>query len=127
MIRKALASFLSENGWDALIMEGHERLPDETHAQHFRRIVSTKRTSYFVYWPYGAKRAGLDVELGFILEELAKGEDSGVRLFVENKAGGIVLAADSHGNLEAYFVSKEKGRRTTYYEDLVRMGAIIVE
>ncbi len=127
MIRRALASFLRENGWDAVIMEDHERLADETHSQHFRRIVSAMSTSYFVYWPYGAKRAGLDVELGFILDELMKDENTDVRLFVESEAGRIVFAADEHGHPASYFVSKEKGRRTTYYEDLIKMGAVMVE
>ncbi len=74
-----------------------------------------------MYWPYGAQRSGLDVELGFLLEALQRGESPDVRLFMEvgRHAVGRIL--------DGQMVFLERGHRTRYYEDLSEYGCPIIE
>lgn len=74
-----------------------------------------------MYWPYGAQRSGLDVEVGFLLDAFGRGQSPDVRLFIEagKHAAGRIL----HGQLTFL----ESGRRTRYYEDLSEYGCPIVE
>jgi hypothetical protein len=76
---------------------------------------------YFVFWPFGAQRSGLDVEIGFLLALFAAGERPDVRIFVET--GATAAAHVENGSLRIF----ERGHRTRYYEDLVTYGSSIIE
>jgi hypothetical protein len=110
-------------------MESLPDMPGETKAGKFARLIRTERvTRYALYWPFGANRAGLDVEIGLILERLHREEILGeyVRVLIEDDGAGRsagALEATSDGRVE--FVPAERGRRTVYYGDLVQYGAIL--
>ena len=68
-------------------MEEHADLQVETKASKFSRLVHDEEIDQFVlYWPFGANRTGLDIEIGFILEKLRRGEITGenVRVLIED-------------------------------------------
>lgn len=118
-VRAAIVGQLAAFGQSATLMEAHPRRPGEAHSALYQRIVRARRVRrYFIYWPAGAQRAGVDVELGFLLSELLAGKDLDVRVFVERSAGTV-----RHGSFE----SREAGARTRYYEDLLTLGCPIVE
>jgi hypothetical protein len=100
-------------------MEVFRREPNETNIRLFKRIEKAQKISqYFVYWPLGAKRVGVDVELGALLDRLSSGRDHDVRLFVQEGAGRL--------HPDGEFECMEEGRRTGYYQDLVAHGCPIV-
>jgi len=118
-IRAALAETIHQHGGVATIMEAHDKTEGETNTALFNRIVKDFGIDrFFVYWPSGAQRTGLDVELGFLLQMFHDGKEPDVRIFVESTAGGM----DG-----GHFTAHEKGRRTTYYEDLVAYGCPLIE
>lgn len=122
-IRASLAWGLREvEGVRATLMELHARRPGETHSALFHRVCHERKVDgYFVFWPFGAQRAGLDIELGFLLARFAQGQDLDVRIFIET--GKHAAARVDHGHLEIL----ERGLRTRYYEDLVAYGSSILE
>ena len=118
-----MVAFLREvEGVRATLMEMHQPEPGERHTALFARVCrEAKVNGYFIYWPYGAQRSGLDVELGFLLWQLEHGKSLDIRLFVES-------GPKSAGRVEdGQFVARELGRRTRYYEDLVAYGVDLVE
>ncbi|HLN51501.1 MAG TPA: hypothetical protein VN819_05255 [Thermoplasmata archaeon] len=128
-IRQALATRLGLDGHVAVIMESHADQAGESKAAKFSRLVQDEGVTRFAfYWPFGANRAGMDVEIGFVLERLRRKEILGedVRILIEDdgskrRAGGREAGT---GN-SVTFVSFEQGRRTRYYGDLVVYGAIL--
>jgi hypothetical protein len=106
----------------ATFMEGHERLPGEKNITKLNRIVRDLEVDrYVLFWPYGAQRPGLDVEIGSLLQRMDQGEELDITMFVE--AGAKVAGRVEDG----LFVSREATRRTHYYEDLLEFGASFVE
>lgn len=122
-IRAGLVWFLREvEGVRATMMELHAPNQGETHTALFKRLCGeAKVDGYFVFWPYGAQRSGLDVELGFLLWQFEHGKSPDVRIFVETGDHGAARVEAGH------LVPLETGSRTRYYEDLVRYGAALVE
>lgn len=122
-IRAELVWFLREvEGIRATMMELHAPKPGETHTALFKRLCEeAKVDGYFVFWPFGAQRSGLDVELGFLLWQFEHGRSPDVRVFIETGARAAARVEAGH------LVALESGSRTRYYEDLVRYGASIVE
>jgi hypothetical protein len=128
-IREALKERLRLDGHRFVVMESCADLAGEAKAEKFARLIPEEGIREFVvYWPFGANRSGLDIELGFVLERLRRKEIDGraVRVLVEDdgatrRAGGVEI--DGNGDLA--FVSYEHGGRTTYYADLARYRAIV--
>ena len=122
-IRAAVARDLQEQERaKATFMEAHSRLPGEKHTSLFTRLVREEAIDqYFLFWPYGSQRSGLDVEIGFLLLKMDQGEKLDIVLFVE--AGERIAGRVENG----LFVSREATRRTHYYEDLIAFGASLVE
>jgi hypothetical protein len=111
-----------QEGAKATFMEAHSRLPGEKHTSLFTRLVQEEAIDqYFLFWPYGSQRSGLDVEIGFLLLKMDQGEELDIVLFVE--AGTRAAGRVENG----LFVSHEATRRTHYYEDLIAFGASLVE
>jgi hypothetical protein len=104
-------------------MESFPDLPGQPKVEKFARIVEDQGVGRFVlYWPFGAIRSGLDVEIGFVLERLHRKEIEGesVRVLIEDdgarrRAGGREVRPDGKFG----FVSLERGERTWYYDDLL--------
>ncbi len=104
------------------MMELHPPLGGETHTALFQRLVRELPVGRFLlYWPFGAQRAGLDVEIGFLLSKLAGGVPLDIRVLIESgtRAAGRVVGG--------VFESVELGRRTRYYQDLVEYRCPVVE
>lgn len=128
-IRKALAARLGEDGHRIAVMEAFPDVPGRPKSQKFARIVEDQGIGRFVlYWPFGANRSGLDVEIGFVLERLRRKEVLGedVRVLIEDdgvkrRAGGREIGPDGAFG----FVSLEEGERTWYYDDLLLYRALI--
>ncbi|MDG7006392.1 MAG: hypothetical protein JRM86_05600 [Nitrososphaerota archaeon] len=122
-VRGWLVRFLREvEGVRATMMELHAPKPGETHTALFNRLCHEARVDgFFVFWPYGAQRSGLDVELGFLLWQFEHGRSPDVRIFAETGEHRAAKVVDGH------LVVLEQGSRTRYYEDLVQYGAAIAE
>jgi hypothetical protein len=128
-IRISLAARAAMDGHKIVVMESNDDVQGETRTGKFARLVRDQEVSRFaLYWPHGANRSGLDVEIGFVLERLRRRELTGedVRVLVEDdgaqrRAGG--REPGLHG--EVLFVSYERGHRTRYYSDLVLYGSIL--
>jgi hypothetical protein len=128
-VRKVLAGRLRLDGHKVIIMEEHPDLPGEPKAAKFSRLVRDEKVDRFVlYWPFGANRAGLDIEIGFILERLRRGEIVGeeVRVLIEDDGSRRRAGKVETKGVEAFtFVSHEKGHMTGYYGDLIPFRAIL--
>lgn len=121
-LRAALVGALVRAECRATMMEMQVPEPGETHTALFQRLVRDLPVDrYLLYWPYGSQRAGLDVEIGFLLAQFEAGACPDVRVLVQ-------AGAHAAGRIEGGdFIVLEGGRRTRYYEDLVRYGCPIVE
>ncbi len=121
-IRMALAGVLEESEVSTTLMEAQVAKSGEPNMGLLQRLVRDLPVKRFlVYWPYGADRSGLDVEIGYLLTRLEDKTGLDVRIFVE---------AGSHpaGKLTGrQFVIAEHRRRTRYYDDLLTYGCQIVE
>ncbi len=89
------------------------------------REASVQR--FAIYWPGGAVRPAVDVEIGWLLRSVQDGKVSadGVGVFYEWNPDGRCAARERptpEGG--AVFESLERTRRTTYYQSLVALGAI---
>jgi hypothetical protein len=112
-------------------MEFEEPLAPQNLTQKFHGLVEKHWVEeYYLYWPFGAARAGTDVEIGFLLEQMGgphpRLESHHVTVFYEDdgikrRAADLCLSRD--GRLQ--FDSLESSRRTRYYADLVDLGAIV--
>ena len=128
-VRMTLAEILTHGGAPAIVMEAEEPKDPPNSTVKFHELVRKHFVEdYYVYWPYGAARPGLDVELGFLLEQMWRRELRGdhVPVFYEDdgarrRAAGYQFAR----NGRFQFVSLERyGKRTRYYPDLVDFGAL---
>ena len=128
-VRIALAEILSHRGVPAIVMEAEEPKDPPNSTVKFHELVEKHFVEdYYIYWPYGAARPGLDVELGFLLEQMWRRELGGdhVTVFYEDDGARRRAAGYQFGrNGRLQFVSREKhGKRTRYYPDLVDFGAL---
>ena len=74
-VRIALAEILSQRGVSAIVMEAEEPKDPPNSTVKFHELVEKHFVEdYYIYWPYGAARPGLDVELGFLLEQMWRRE-----------------------------------------------------
>jgi hypothetical protein len=121
-VRAALVGLLVRAGCEATMMEMHASRSGETHTGLFQRLVRELPVERFLlYWPYGSQRAGLDVEIGFLLAKLEEGLPLDIRVLVEAgaHAAGRLVGTE--------FEALELGRRTRYYQDLVEYRCRVVE
>ena len=128
-VRLALAEILSQRGVPAIVMEAEEPKDPPNSAVKFHELVEKHFVEdYYIYWPYGAARPGLDVEIGFLLEQMWRRELGGehVTVFYEDDCAQRRAAGYQFGrNGRLQFASLEKhGKRTRYYPDLVDFGAV---
>ena len=111
----------------ATALELHHDRPDEDPADKLYRIVHDGTVDRFAfYWPFGAVRPPVDVEVGWLLHGLQHREVAGERV-------GIFYEWDPEGRKAAQerptaqgktvFESLEHERRTTFYQSLVAWGA----
>ncbi|MCI4318936.1 MAG: hypothetical protein L3K23_02240 [Thermoplasmata archaeon] len=112
----------------ATALELHHDRSQETPVDKLLRIAHEARIDrYAIYWPYGAVRPALDVEIGWLLHSLQRKEIYGesIGLFYESNSEGRQAARErSRTDGRVVFESLERGRRTTYYQSLVAWGAI---
>lgn len=121
-VRMALSGFLEESEVSATLMEAQVAESGEPNMGFLQRLVRDLPVKRFlVYWPYGADRSGLDVEIGYLLTRLEDKTGLDVRIFVE--AGGHPAGK----LIGRQFVVTEHRRRTRYYDDLLTYGCKIVE
>lgn len=128
-VRVALANILTQQGAPAMVMGAEEpRDPPNSTAKFLDLVRKHWVTEYYVYWPFGGARPGLDIELGFLLLQMGRGELRGehVTVFFEDdraqrRAAGLEI--NSKGELQFSSFERE-GRRTRYYPDLISFGAI---
>lgn len=118
--RRELAALMRKAGAEVVVMEDEPDLSEETPFRKLTRLVETRDVRTFVlYWPFGARLLGLEVEVGSLLRALARGEiaPAQVVLLVEARALGVRL--DGTWSLD------EPGNRTRYHADLVAAGCRI--
>lgn len=131
-IRVALAHLLTTRGVPAIVMEVEEPKAPSIATRKFHDLIEKHWVNdFYLYWPFGAARSGLDVEVGFLLER-GHQERPGlppdrVTIFYENDGDArraAELRVGRGGRLE--FVALERARRTRYYADLLSVGAAAV-
>jgi hypothetical protein len=129
-VRVALAHLLTLHEVPAIVMEAEETMfPRNLTAKFHELVIKHWVTDYYLYWPYGAARSGMDVEIGFLLEQMAgdtpKLESDRITVFYEDdgeKRRSAEIGFGGGGRLE--FTPLERTRRTRYHTDLVDLGAI---
>ena len=119
-IRRRLVRDLEPAGAHIAIMEDLPEVGGERLTTKFHRILgegSFEQVS--IYWPAGANRSGLDVELGFLLSMLERRElrPESVLLEVQTRCAEF---------RENYIVFLEEGKRTQYFLDLFRVECPIL-
>ena len=120
-VRAALAGALRSAGVDATLMEAEPDRGNETRTGKFARLASRGRDMrFFVFWPLHANLAGLVWELGQLAGRMEESRLAGrqVHLFAES---GVVDLEVEHDRV----VFRERGHRTTYFEDLALWGCAI--
>ena len=113
------------------MMELHQDYAGEDPEAKLTRVIrEDKIDQYAMFWPWGGVRAGLDVEIGWLLKSIRVGEvdPDNIAVFYEcssegKRAAELVERKDGTGA----FRSLESHRRTTYYGSLVARGAEAVE
>jgi hypothetical protein len=129
-VRFGLVARLRLAGVSVTALELHPDRRGESTADKLLRVVQEGAIDrYAIYWPYGAVRPALDVEIGWLLHALQRKEVSGERvgIFYEGDPDGRKAARERltpDGRI--VFESLERGRRTTYYDSLVAAGAVPV-
>lgn len=128
--RAALVGALQGSGHPATMLEMHPDVPGEAVSAKFLRIVQDPKApvdQFFLWWPYGAARTGVDVEIGALLVWLNESRVSpeAIRIFVEDdgrhrRAGTWTF--DKDGTLG--FAWKERTRRAGYYHDWTKFGIL---
>lgn len=121
-VRVALAGFLEESDVSTTLMEAQVARPEEPNMGLLQRLVRDLPVKRFLlYWPYGADRSGLDIEIGYLLTRLEENAGLDVRIFIEagGRPAGKLIGRE--------FVVAEHRRRTRYYDDLLTYGCKIVE
>jgi hypothetical protein len=112
----------------ATALELHHDRSRESLADKLLRVLHEGGVDrYAIYWPYGAIRPAVDVEIGWLLHSLQRKEISGehIGIFYEwNPEGRKTAHERPVAGGRAVFESLERGRRTTYYQSLVDRGAI---
>jgi hypothetical protein len=112
----------------ATALELHHDRVRETPADKLLRIINEGGVErYAIFWPYGAVRPAVDVEIGWLLHSLQRKEVSGeqIGIFYEwNPEGRKAARERPVAGGRVVFESLERGRRTTYYQSLVDWGAI---
>ena len=115
-------------GISATALELHPDRAGESSADKLLRSVKESGIDrYAIYWPYGAVRPALDVEIGWLLHGIQRKDVAGDRvgIFYESNPEGRRAARErptKDGRM--VFESLERGRRTTYYQSLVAAGAV---
>jgi hypothetical protein len=127
-VRFGLVARLRLAGISATALELHHDREGEYPADKLLRFVQEIEIDrYAIFWPYGAVRPALDVEIGWLLHGIQRKDISGERvgIFYESNPEGRRAARErptADGRM--VFESLERGRRTTYYQSLVAAGAI---
>jgi hypothetical protein len=127
-VRFGLVARLRLAGVSATALELHFDRKGESAADKLLRSVQEGGIDRFaIYWPYGAIRPALDVEIGWLLHAIQRKEISPDRvgIFYEwNPVGRKAARERPAANGQMVFESLERGRRTTYYQSLVAVGAV---
>lgn len=127
-MRFGLAARLRLANVSATVLEPHQDRPHESPVDKLLRIVREGDIDRFaIYWPFGAVRPALDVEIGWLLHALQRSEIPGERvgIFYEWSPDGRRAARErARANGRVVFESLERSRRTTYYQSLVDWGSI---
>ncbi|MGQ0535088.1 MAG: hypothetical protein ACT4PT_03345 [Methanobacteriota archaeon] len=120
-IRRAIAGRIREIGIVAIVLEDQAKRDDEDNFAFFLRLIDENDVgSFLVFWPFGARLHGLDVEIGHLLTRLSDGslEPDDVYVLAEKRA----LDIEAKDGALAW---SEPGNRTRYHEDLVARGCQI--
>ncbi len=127
-VRFGLVARLRLAGVSATALELHPDRAGESPADKLLRSVEESRIDrYAIYWPFGAVRPALDVEIGWLLHGIQRKDVSGQRvgIFYEWDPEGRRAARERPtANGRMVFESLERGRRTTYYQSLVAAGGV---
>jgi hypothetical protein len=119
-IRRQIVRDLREEGLESVIIEDLPSLEQETPTTKFHRILREADVDLIeIYWPAGANRAGLDVEIGFILSLLDRRELSAAEVHLELQSPCVEIRGND-------LVFLESGRRTQYFLDLFQFECPIL-
>jgi|SRR5579871_656933 hypothetical protein len=103
-----------------------DRAGEDPASKLYRVVRELGIDRYAVYWPFGAVRVAVDVEIGWLLHALQHHGVDGERvaLFYEWDPDGHRAAQERPTpDGKIVFESLERQRRTTYYQSLVAWGA----
>ncbi len=107
-VRVALANVLNQRGAPAVVMEAEEPKAPRNMTQKFHELVEKHWVEeYYLYWPFGAARAGMDVEIGFLLERMT---GANPKLEAHHVTEETVMAEKSHGVVVMASTSAKEAR-----------------
>jgi hypothetical protein len=114
-VRRGVATFLRDQGMNAVVMEDWpEKIRERNSVRFFRVIREAGVSAFLVYWPRGSRLHGITWELSKLESRIRTGhlDRRRVRLLVEEGVASLDVATG-----EGEFV--EEGNRTAYYQDLL--------
>ncbi len=129
-VRFGLVARLRLANVHATALELHPDRTGEAPVDKLLRVVEDHHIDQFaIYWPYGAVRPALDVEIGWLLHAMQRGEIPGdqVGVFYECGPEGHKAARErttADGRL--VFEALEHEKRTTAYQTFVSRGALLI-
>lgn len=119
-VRRQIARHLEKAGVPAVILEDKTQQPGEPSIELFLRTLREHHVrTFLLYWPPNAHLHGMDIEIGILLAEIARGHQDPccVNLLVHQHVIGPG-ATDPDEDL----TWREPGNRTGYYHDLFAYG-----
>ena len=120
-IRRHLVRDLALAGQRFAIMEDTPDVGPELLTTKFHRILGDSDFEQVsIYWPAGANRSGLDIEIGFLLSMLQRHELRPESVLLEIQTRCVEFREND-------IVFLEEGKRTQYFLDLFRFECPILE
>ncbi len=129
-VRLGLVEALAHEGHAATAVEFHPTLVGEPLMGKLHRLEREKSVDrFYIYWPWGAVRSSLDIEIGHLETLIEHHEITGTQISIFFEDDGqqrraAELRVTSEGFL--FFRPLEKGRRSRYHGDLRLYGATFV-
>lgn len=129
-IRLGLVARLRLTNVRATLLELHADLPDEEPVDKLLRVVKEDHVDKFaIYWPYGAVRPAVDVEIGWLLYAMQRGDILAERVgvFYEWDPEGRKAAEERTAHEgRVVFEGLEREKRARAYRNVASRGAILI-
>lgn len=118
-MRRRLSSMLRNHGASAVVLEDERQHAREDHFGFLLRVLRERDVrSFLVFWPFGARLHGLEVELGHLLTQMEHHRLAPEDVYLLVQRRNLPTVGET-------LALHEQGNRTRYHEDLIARGCRI--